>query len=64
MVIIKCDLCKKTIHPPREGYTLKISSNYSLINLESSHDICKDCYMDLCKKLRNTEENEDGNTES
>lgn len=65
MKITKCDCCKKEIDGDIYDLEMrKITRTLSLTFDYVSFDICKDCYMNLCKKLRNTEENEDGNTES
>ena len=64
MTITKCDSCKKEIDG--DIYALEMRKNgrnaLSLTFDYVNFDICKDCYMNLCKKLRNTEENENGNT--
>lgn len=66
MKLTKCDSCKKTIEG--DVYALEMrNASRTILSLAFDYvnfDICKDCYLNLCKKLRNKEENEDGNTES
>lgn len=61
MKITKCDSCKKIIDD--DVYTLEMHNASRIITFSRvNFDICGKCYINLCKKLRNTEENEDGNT--
>lgn len=63
MQITKCDSCKKEIDG--DVYALEMHNARRAISLVFDYvnfDICEDCYRKLCEKLRNKEENEDGNT--
>ena len=61
MTITKCDWCKKTIKGKITD--LAMSNKATSVIANSIHfDICEDCYIKLCKKLYNKEENEDGDT--
>ena len=64
MRLTKCDSCKKIIEGDIYGLVMSKASSIFEFGGECRFDICESCYRNLCKKLRNTEENKDGNTES
>ena len=55
MIITKCDWCKKFIED--DVYSLEMRNVSKIISFsDAKFDICEDCYMKLCKKLNNEEE--------